>query len=215
MIQNSPILIKFHAAEHFINIRTVTRQRKSPQLFNLSRSTFIDLESQGQITVSDGYSFADIHLNEDHSLLRFDFTWLHRYGDDTVKGFAQTVTLDYRELFRHITDSLRENEPNTWSMLSIDSSGSCPKLDFSAPGAQQTIRNVLAVPVLRHKLTRAVRDYFQWPHPSDEHVIRFYADGDKYSFFFQEYYGEDKGICGGLVLHRHDSLEKSYYSVHT
>lgn len=214
-MDRNPILIKFHATEHFINIRTVTRQRKSPHPFDLPRSVFIDLESAGSIVLNDGDSFANIRLSKDRSLVRFDFTWLSRYGDNTVHGFAQTVTLDYRDLSYHITDSLRENRSNKWSMLSIGNPEKYPRLDFSSPGAQRTIQSILAVPVLRHKLTRAVRDHFQWPYPSDDHVVRFYADGDRYSFFFQEYLDGKECVCGGLILHRYDGLEKSYYGVHT
>ena len=210
-----PALVKFHATEHFVSIRTVTRQRKSPHSFTLPRSAFIGLESDGDITVNDGHSFAKIRLSKDDSLVQFDFTWLNRYGDDTVKGFAQTVTLDYRDLTFHVTDSLRANRPDDWSMLSISNPEKYPRLDFSSPGAQRTIRDVLAVPVLRHKLTRAVRDRFKWPHPTEDHVIRFYADHDRYSFFFQEYIDGKECVCGGLILHRYDGLEKSYYGVHT
>lgn len=215
MIPNNPIMVKFHATEHFVNIRTVTRQRKSPYSFNLPRSAFIDLESSGGIVVKDGYSFADIRLIKDCSLVRFGFTWLHKYGDDAVNGFAQTVTLNYDELTHHVTDSLRTDGPNGWSMLSIGNPEKFPRLDFGAPGAQRTIRNVLAVPVLRHKLTRVLRDGFKWSHPTDDHVIRFYADGDRYSFFFQEYSDGREGVCGGLILHHYDGFEKSYYGVHT
>lgn len=214
-MKQDPILTKFRATEHFVDIRTVTKERKSPHSFSLPRYEFVDLESQGSITVNDGYSFANIRLSKDHSLVRFDFTWLSRHGDNTVHGFVQAVTLDYRDLSHHVTDSLRADRPDNWSMLSIADPEKYPKLDFSSPGAQKTIRNVLSVPVLRHKLTRALRGHFRWPHPTDDHVVRFYADGDKYSFFFREYLDGNEGICGGLILHRYDGFAKSYYSVHT
>lgn len=215
MIPNSQILVKFRTTEHFIDIKTVTRQRKSPHSFSLPRYSFTDLESDGSIMVNDGYSFANIRLSKDHALVQFDFTWLSRHGDDTVHGFAQTVTLNYRDLTKHATDSLRVNGPNQWSMLSIAKPEKCPRLDFSSPGAQQTIRSILAVPVLRHKLTRAVRDNFKWPYPTDDHVVRFYADFAPYSFFFREYIDGRECVCGGLVLHQYDGLEKSHYDVHT
>lgn len=215
MIPNGPILVKFHASEHFISFRTITRQRKSPHSFNLPRSAFIELESAGSIVVNDGYSFANIRLSKDGSLVQFNFTWLRKYGDNTVNGFTQTVTLDYWDLSRHGTDSLRVDRPDDWSMMSIRDPEKHPKLDFHAPGAQRTIREILAVPVLRHKLTRAIRDNFKWPYPSGDHIIRFYADGDRYSFFFREYLDGKEGICGGLILHGQEDMSKAYYGLHT
>lgn len=215
MSHNDPILVKFRATEHFIIIRTVTRQRKSPHSFDLPRSAFIDLESDGSIVLKDGDTFADIRLSKDHSMVRLHVVWLYVHSDHAVHGFEQTIVLDYQDLVTHAADSLREGRPTQWSMLSVPNPEPYPRLDFSSPGAQRTIRDVLAVPVLRHKLTRAVRDNFKWPHPSRDHVIRFYSDCDRYSFFFQEYLDGNECVCGGLILHKHDGLAKSCYSVHT
>lgn len=210
-----PILVKFQSSEHYIYIRTVTRKRKSPQSFDMPHPSFTDLEGDGHITIKDGYSFADFRLIDGGATVQIDFTWLTQYGDGTAKGYVQTVYLDYDALANRIWDSLEGNSgPKTWSMLSVERPRSRPRLDFSSPGARKTIRDVLAVPVLRHKLTRAVRDNFQWPHNGD-HVVKFYADYDRYSFFFQEYMDGKEGICGGLILHHHDGLEKAKYSVHT
>ena len=213
MSQSNPVLVKFRVSEHFINIRTVTRKRKSPQSFDLPREQFTELEASGHIIVRDCYSFADIRLIEGGSKVKIEFNWLSRHGDNSYTGFAQDVTLDYNTLADHIWDSL-DGGPVSWSTLSSSCPQRRPRLDFSSEGARQTIREVLAVPVLRHKLTRAIRDSFQWPHDGD-HVVIFYADWDRYSFFFQEYMDGREGICGGLILHHHDGLAKSKYSVHT
>lgn len=214
MIMNDPVLVRFQASDYFINIRTVTHQRKSPHSFDLPRERFAELEADGHVLVKDGHSFADLRLADAGSRVRIDFTWLSRYGDGTVKGFTQAVTLDHDCLARFIRDSQGGNAPARWSVLSVDRTRQQPRLDFSSPGARRTIREILAVPVLRHKLTRAVRDNFQWPNDGDR-TVRFYADCDRYSFFFQELANDKEGICGGLVLHRHDGLEKSYYGIHT
>lgn len=214
MSRSSHILVKFRASEHFINIRTITRQCKFPHSFDLPRERFTDLEAEGHGFVNDGDSFADFQLVNAGSQVRIDFTWLTRYGDDTVNGFAQTVILDYEHLAQCIWNSQEENAAKRWSMLSLDRTRQQPRLDFSSEGARQTIREILSVPVLRHKLTRAVRDNFQWPSNGD-HVIRFNADCDRYSFFFREYQNDHEGICGGLILHHYDGLEKAEYGVHT
>ena len=214
MKQISPVLVKFRATEYFINIRTITQHRKSPSSFDLPRERFTDLEAEGRILVKDGYSFADFQLINAGSQVRIDFTWLTRYGDGTVKGFAQAVVLDYDKLARCIWDSQEENTVRQWSVLSVDRTRQQPRLDFSSEGARQTIREILSVPVLRHKLTRAVRDNFQWPNNGD-HIVRFYADMDRYSFFFREYINDHAGICGGLILHGQNDMRKAYYGIHT
>lgn len=214
-MNRNPILVKFRASDPFINIRTIARSGKSPSSFDFHRMSFTDLEAEGHITVKDGYSFADFRLIEGGALVQIDFSWLTQYGDKTLKGFAQTVTLDYDSLASRLWESLPGNGgPTSWSMLAVDYAQQRPRLDFSSDGAQATLRRVLAVPVLRHKLTRAVRDNFQWPGGTD-HVVYFYGDWDRYSFFFREVQDGREGICGGLILDHHDGLEKASYSVHT
>lgn len=215
MNQNSPILVKFSACENYIGIRTITRQRKSPQSFDIPRPSFTDLESARNIFLQDGNSFADMRLIDCGATVQIDFTWLSRYSDGTVKGYVQTVYLDYDALYDRIWESMEGGSgPKRWSMLSEDRTKTQARLDFNTPGAQRVIREILAVPVLRHKLTRAVRDNFRWPNRGDI-TVRFYSDFDRYSFTFQEYRGPDLGICGGLILHHHDGLAKAQYSVHT
>lgn len=210
-----PVLVKFWASEHFITIRTRTRLNKSPQSFDLPRPSFTDLEADGHILVKDGPSFADFSLIDDGATVKIDFTWLSKSGHDAVHGFTQTVTLDYDTLANRLWDSLPGNDgPTRWSMLSVDRTKEQARFDFSSESAQRTIREIIAVPVLRHKLTRAVRDCFMWPNNGDL-VIRFYADLDRYSFGFEEYVGGERRVCGGLILHHHDGLEKAKYSVHT
>lgn len=210
-----PVLVKFRAYESCINIRTISRVNHSPQSFDLLRPSFTDLEADGHIHVKDGNSFADFSLIDDGATVQIDFTWLSRFGIDGVKGFVQTVKLDYDTLANRMWDSLEGNGgPKQWSMLSVDHTREQARLDFSSEGAQRTIRDILAVPVLRHKLTRAVRDNFMWPNDGNL-TVRFYADFDRYSFFFREYRGDKEGICGGLILDHHDGLEKAKYSVHT
>lgn len=214
MNQSEPILIKFCATKDYISIRTVTRRRKSPFSFDLPRSMFTTLEAEGEILVQDCYSYARFRLIDGGSTVQIDFTWLSGYSDNTVKGFTQIVKLDYDRLAGWIWDSLEENGPTRWSMYYIDRTCRHPHLDFSSSGAQHTIREVLAVPVLRHKLTRAVRDNFHWPYDGD-HIIYFFGDYSRYSFTFQEVRDGQEGIFGGLILHHHNGLSKSYYGVHT
>lgn len=45
--------------------------------------------------------------------------------------------------------------------------------------------------------------------------ILIYDDGAPYSFFFEEVTPRGTGICGGIILHGADNLQKAQYSVHT
>ena len=47
MNQKAPVLVKFKGYENYINIRTISRQHKSPQSFDLPRPSFTDLEAPG------------------------------------------------------------------------------------------------------------------------------------------------------------------------
>ena len=215
MNRDNHVLVKFYSTEHYISIRTITRDRKSPFSFDLPHPMFTELEASGDILVQDCYSFARFRLVDEGATVQIDFTWLSRYEDGTTKGYVQTVKLDYDELATHIWNSLPGNDgPTRWTMYYSDHTKPRAKLDFSSPGAQQVIREVLAVPVLRHKLTRAVRDNFHWPNDGNC-TVHFYSDIGRYDFFFREQRGDRDGICGGLILHHHDGLATAKYSVHT
>ena len=215
MKKKEPVLVKFRGYENYINIRTISRQHKSPQSFDLPRPSFTDLEARRSILLMDGSSFADFHLIDCGTTVQIDFTWLSQYCDGTVKGYVQTVFLDYDALADRIWESAEGGSgPKQWSMLSVDRTRDQARFDFNTPGARRVIRDILAVPVLRHKLTRAIRDNFKWPNNGDL-LVSFYSDFDRYSFTFQEYRGANTGICGGLILHHHDGLAKARYEVHT
>ena len=45
--------------------------------------------------------------------------------------------------------------------------------------------------------------------------ITVYDDFEPYSFFFQEQTPYGTGMCGGVILHSRENLEKAYYGIHT
>lgn len=98
-MKQDPILVKFRATEHFVDIRTVTKERRSPHSLSLPRYEFVDLESQDSITVNDGYSFANIRLSKDRSLIRFDFTWLES-NIYHIETFFRLLLLVHRRQIR-------------------------------------------------------------------------------------------------------------------
>ena len=56
--------------------------------------------------------------------------------------------------------------------------------------------------------------YFYF-RPIWTHQITMYDDFEPYSFFFREQTPYGAGICGGVILHGRENLEKAYYGIHT
>ena len=88
-------------------------------------------------------------------------------------------------------------------------SGRKELIHFDAPN---NLKNVLAVPLLRRRLVRFLRDHFHWRNGGE---VRFFDDCDPFSFTFREYLPGRTGLCGGVILHREEELKNAYYSLHT
>ncbi len=58
---NDRTLVKVSAGEQCICFRTVSRSRKSPKRFYVTRDEFARLETQASVTTHDGWSFAILH----------------------------------------------------------------------------------------------------------------------------------------------------------
>lgn len=78
--------------------------------------------------------------------------------------------------------------------------------------SRQNLHQIAQRPLLRHKLGKTLEHHFQW---RDAEKILIYDDGAPYSFFFEEVTPRGTGICGGIILHGADNLQKAQYSVHT
>lgn len=202
-------MVKLSASDSCIGFRTVSRAGKSPHWFYVTRDELAALDEQHHIVTRDIHSFAEFLSSQD-GLLEICFTWLSEQGSGTVSGHNECVTLNY-PAFREFTEKSLCGGRTACSMLSIDTSYRRPILDFSA--ALAPLHRVLASPVTRKKLSRALRDNFQWPRTPR---ISFFPDWDPDSFFFRETRADGRtGICGGLILHHEDRRRGPYYAVHT
>lgn len=209
MSKSNRIMVKLSASDSCIGFRTVSRFRKSPHWFYMTREELAVLDEQKHVVSRDLDSFAEFLSSQD-GLLEIRFMWLADQGNDTVTGYKETVTLDYPAFRTFVTESLCGGRKDS-SMLSIDTACRRPVLDFSA--ALAPLHRVLASPITRKKLSRALRDNFQWPRTPR---ISFFPDWDPDSFFFKEIRQDDRtGICGGLILHHEDRRRGPYYAVHT
>lgn len=205
---NNRVLLKAAASEHCISFRTVSRSRKSPKRFYVTRDEFARLEAQASITTHDGWSFAILRRDARADTLEIQFTWLNG-GGDRLSGWEETVIVPYSQLAAFVRESAQEGGPREWKALSMDFSGRRPQLVFDA---KKTLHAILNNGVVRRKLVRFLRDGFNWPRSEQ---IHFYNDFVPYSFFFREIQDGEAVMCGGLILHGQEDMNKAYYSVHT
>ena len=95
-----------------------------------------------------------------------------------------------------------------WSQLSVPEKVT-RRFEFHS---RRNLHQIAQRPLLRHKLGKTLEHHFQW---RDAEKILIYDDGAPYSFFFEEVTPRGTGICGGIILHGADNLQKAQYSVHT
>ena len=87
--------------------------------------------------------------------------------------------------------------------------GRGPKLEFCG---KENLHAALENKTVRRKLVKFLRDNFWWKSASK---ICFYDDFLSYSFTFREFRNGKPGMCGGLILHGQENLDRAYYSIHT
>lgn len=201
-------LVKAYAEEYGIDIRTVSRGRKSPHRFYVLRDALADLEHKPKIIVRDIRSFAVLCRNNYTGTLEIEFNWLNGNGYNLM-GWEETVTLPYDEFAEFVHDSTVESGPSEWKTLSVDKSERQPRIIFNS---RNNLHKALQNGTVRHKLVRFLRDGFCWP---DAGRIELYDDFIPYSFTFRQIKNGKTALSGGLILHRQDDIQKSYYSIHT
>ncbi len=207
---NNRIMIKLSASEDCITLRTFTKEYHSPQGFILTQKEMMELEEKGHLTVSDIRSFAELALRksiEQEEILEIVFTWLSDAGGGKVSGMTETVRLPY-EKFKELVEESRENGTQK-RMLSIEERGRV-KVTFQS---RRNLRAVAETKALRKKLGKFMGNHFlRW---KGSRQITVYDDFEPYSFFFQEQTPYGAGMCGGVILHGRENLEKAYYGIHT
>ena len=195
---NNRTMIKLSASEDCVTLRTLSKDYHSPQGFVLTEKELLELEERRYMTVSDIRSFAKVSL---------EFTWLSDAGGGKVSGRTETVRLSYKKFKSSIKQS-REDSMQI-KMLSLEESGR-PKIEFQS---RRNLKAVAETKALRKKLGKFMADHFlRW---KGSRQITVYDDFEPYSFFFREQTPYGAGICGGVILHGWENLEKAYYGIHT
>ncbi len=201
-------LVKVSASEYCIGFKTISRRRKSPRTFLVTRDELARLEREKRIIVSDIHCFASLCRDTSAGTVSINFSWLTG-GCDHLTGWEETVILPYEALTEFVRASAQEGGPEKWEALSIEPVAR-PKIVFAdVDGLRKCVQNK----TVRGKLSRALRDNFRY---CGVEQIVLYHDFEAYSFFFQVYREGRAIMCGGLILHNlQDNLKKAYYSVHT
>lgn len=205
------ILVKISVNEECIFVRTVSREYRSSQRFIILIKELKALKEKGRVTVSDIYSFARLYLKQSptgETLVEMDFTWLTDCGGEKLTGRREHIVLDYEKLLKGIEQSLSDDSSKDFSMLSL-SERRKPEIKFCGG---EHLKAVVQNKGLRRKLGKFLDRYFQWP---DTKSIRVTDESIPYSFFFVEERLNGRGICGGIILHGQENLQKAYYEIHT
>ena len=198
------ILIKIMASEKFLSFRTIMKDKKSPHSFMISKGVIEDLyDLPSSVLCSyDCGSFAQLWQDPLQETVHIRFCWLHSDGFRLV-GWEQTIVMPFHTLMAY-----KNHREGNWALLSLDQ----PQFTKLVFCATDNLHAAVGNPVVRRKLRRFLRDNFKW-RGSEE--IRFYNDLVPYSFFFQEIQNGRINICGAVILHGQDNLEKAQYTLHT
>ncbi len=207
------ILFRACANEDTISIQTYAPHVKSPQRFYITYGELDRLRSEGGIITNDIHSFAVLRLDERRDRITFEFTWLSGRSFGRVEGHEQTVHLRWSK-FRDFLDAVHRpdcpEEKKIFKAISMDVRRGRPRLVFD--GNRANLRAAIGDPLIRHKLSKALMENFNYPDVDEIHLTNDFVP---YSFFFREYRNGQAGTCGGLILHGQDDMDKAYYGIHT
>ena len=209
---NDRTMIKVRCSKNLLDIRTISRNQKSPRSFAILRSELQQLEQrpESRLISHDCGSYAALRLTKGPDgmrVLEIRFTWLLEDGAEQVHGWKEDVRLDYGP-FHAFAEAGEEMDGAEWRQLSIPEKV-IRRYEFPS---RKNLHEIARRPTLRRKLGKVLDRHFQW---KDTERIAIYDDGQPFSFFFQEYTNSGPGICGGIILHGADNLPKAQYSIHT
>lgn len=196
------ILVKLVRSNQFVGVKTYCRKHGSHGRFLISEAILrwlLEAEIGAVKFDSDCGDYVKIMRRKDS--LQFFFAWLNTYGDDSVKGFRQDITIPL------LTVQLVLDEGEAQRHLYIPPE---PCAKIITCHAARTIREIVKDKQKRRALSKGLRDCFRWANET----VTLYPDG-KDSFFFTTKSGCPQN--GGLILHegvRH-GYPCLYYCVHT
>lgn len=204
------IMVKVSADDKYVSLWTVSRQRRSPHRFLLSRMELEELKKKDRVLAKDIHSFAEIRcckVTQGSDRLVITFFWLIDSGNGDISGWNQTVQFPY-EKFMECAESSFRSKGREKSLLSMKEDR-MPKIEFMS---RRNLKAVVDMPLLRRKLGKFLAHSFNWVGYSR---IVLTDDFMPYSFGFSGYTPYGNGVCGGIILHGQDDIKKAYYRIHT
>lgn len=205
-------------ADKFIIFHTVAKDGqefrhglKSPEFYFSLEKLLQAIKTGQQVIDSDLLNFCNIFCKKNTMIIQF--TWLKQGANQACRAWQEIIYLQLHPFVSWLTDGTK----GVYRTLDQNNEGKSNRLIFNG-SAQQILRNILSKPIIRRKFLKALQSEFM--RNSMGHVIEFYSDYDKYSFFWQEKRANgDSYMHGGLIFHRdrsdYDNLEKAKYSIHT
>ena len=179
---------------------TVSRNRKGYKNLFISKQTAEQFTEKKAIPVFDGQHFARIQYIDNKVEIRF--FWMFNTGNHTFKGYEESVQIP-REIFERTLE-----QEGKYKCLS-EKGKSYPQIEFRS---KNNLSSAVANKTVRKKLSHFLANKFAWPR-SDKIII--YDDFVPYSFYFEEYKGDTRGLCGGIILHGKEKLATAHYEMHT
>ena len=144
-----------------------------------------------------------------------DYIYLRTLSEEYRSPQGFTITdkelAEMEEKGYKVQEYVRESRKNNGEqkrILSLDEKPR-PRIEFQS---RRNLKAVTGEKLLRKKLGKALWRHFAW---KGSRQITIYDDFEPYSFFFREQTPYGTGICGGIILHGWENMEKAYYGIHT
>ncbi len=204
------IMIKISADGDFISLRTYSRKYGRSKQFVIWRRELDDLKAKQKLLSADGYSYLRMYLHksqEGEDVLKIEVSWLDSSGDKLI-GRLERLSITYQDFLDCIDESIREGGKSCCRLSLLESRR--PVIEF---GSRSNLEKIARIKGLRRKLGKFLERHFQWPD-----AVRIWIVDDSYapySFFFREERIGGTGICGGIILHGLEDMQKAYFGMHT
>ena len=202
---NGVILVNLCLSGDFVELQTFSVKYGRSSRFLLFRNKLESIFSGEESYALDSDLTNFIRLRRTGSGISFHITWISKcWNSSAISGHEDIFILPDRSIAdllagKTVQRAIRIDEPQGKATLRF-TDGAMRKI--SQMGKQT-----------RRALSKALRDYFSYGPDSTVHI---------YGDFGSDFYFENDGICGGLILHKgvltgRDGREytKNRYEVHT